>query len=174
MADTQTLHGLDGFLVALKKLPPEIGSKGGGPARKALRKGAMVIRDEAERRAPEDTGNLRDSIVTRRDPKPHLSHAAEVYWVGVKGGGRRKYANTKRNRRNRRTGQEYEVSGNAYYWRFIEFGFTRANGDEVAAQPFLRPAFNSKKQEALDVIVLEMTKGIDKAVRKVARQNRKR
>lgn len=156
MADTQTLHGLDGVLDNLKKLGAEA-SKRGGPARAALAKAAKVIRDEAIKRAPEKTGNLRDNIIMKRDPKPQMVGAAEVYWVGVKGGGRRKYADTKRNRRNRRTGQEYEVSGNAWYWKFHEFGT-----EKMRARPFLRPAFEATKQEALETIITELKRGIER------------
>lgn len=163
MADTQTLHGLDGVLDNLKALGA-LASKRGGPVRASLAKGAKVIRDEAIKRAPERTGNLRDSIIMKRDPKPQMVGAAEVYWVGVKGGGRRKYAGTKRNRRNGRTGQEYEVSGNAYYWRFIEFGT-----EKLRARPFLRPAFEATKHEALNTIVTELKRGINRIQLKAAK-----
>lgn len=163
MADTQTLHGLDGVLDNLKKLGAEA-SKRGGPARAALAKGAKVIRDEAIKRAPEKTGNLRDNIIVKRDPKPQIYGAAEVYWVGVKGGGRRKYANTRRNRRNRRTGQTYEVSGNAFYWRFIEFGT-----EKMKARPFLRPAFEAMYGAATETIITELKRGINAIQLKAAK-----
>ena len=70
--------GLDGVLDMLKKLPPEIVSKRGGPVRAALRKGALVIQkqekanlqaiisgtnDEGERLS---TGLLMDNVIVSR------------------------------------------------------------------------------------------------------------
>lgn len=160
--DTHTLQGADDLLARLKALPPEIASSKGGPARAALAKAARLIRDEAIQRAPEDTGNLKDNIIMKRDPNPKRSGANEIYWVGVRGGGRRKYANTKRNRRNKRTGQTYEVAGNAYYWRFFEFG-----SEKLRPQPFLRPAFEARAAEAEAVIIDGLDKGITRIVRKL-------
>lgn len=164
---TSTVHveGLDNVLRNLKALPKEMVSKSGGPAKTALRKAANVIRDEAEMRAPKDSGFMASQIVSRRDSKPQLVGATEHYWVGVKGGGRRKYANTRRNRAKNRAGATYAVAGNAYYWRFVEFGTEKWGG-----KPFLRPAFESKKGEALDTFVREINAGIDKIVAKMRKR----
>lgn len=166
MAETVRVAGLDGVLERLQALPAAVGAKGGGPARAALAKGARVFRDQAIANAPRDTGLLQESIVARRDSKPHLIGASEAYFVGVKRKAKR-YANTKRNRGKGRAGKTYFVDGTAYYWMFAEFGT-----EKMAARPFLRPAFEARKEEALNVIVDELRRGLDRATAKLARLNR--
>ena len=163
-SELTTIRGLDGLLDALMALPPEVASKNGGPARVALAKGARVIRDDARLRAPVGkTGNLKKNIVMKRDSNPQRSGANERYTVGVRGGAKN-YANTKRNVRKGRAGKEYKTDGNTYYWRFKEFGTKK-----MPADPFLRPAFESKKEEALNVIASTLASGIERAAKKVAR-----
>jgi len=161
MAETVRVAGLDGVLERLQALPAAVGAKGGGPARAALAKGARVFRDQAIANAPRDTGLLQESIVARRDSRPGMVGASEAYYVGVRRKARR-YANTKRNRGKGRAGKTYFVDGTAFYWLFLEFGT-----EKMAARPFLRPAFESRKEDALNVIVTEMHAGIDRAVRKL-------
>lgn len=161
MAETVRVAGLDGVLERLQALPAAVGAKGGGPARAALAKGARVFRDQAIANAPRDTGLLQESIVARRDSRPGMAGASEAYYVGVRRKARR-YANTKRNRGKGRAGKTYFVDGTAFYWLFLEFGT-----EKMAARPFLRPAFESRKEDALNVIVAEMHAGIDRAVRKL-------
>lgn len=162
---TQYVEGLENVLRNLQALPKEIVSRSGGPAKIALSRGANVIRDEAIARAPVDSGNLQENIVSKRDAKPQMVGASEHFWVGVKGGARRKYANTKRNRGRQRVGKTYRVDGNAYYFRFLEFGT-----EKMQARPFLRPAFESKAPEALDVVTRELNAGIDRIVRKMRKR----
>lgn len=165
MAKTSVqLQGLDGLLDALKALPKEIGAKGGGPARVALAKATRIIRDQAIANAPRDTGLLQENIIMHRDRKPHLAGAAEHYSVGVRRKSRR-YANTKRNKGKGRVGKTYFVDGTAYYWMFLEFGT-----EKMAARPFMRPAFESRKEEAMATIVTELRAGLDRAARKLARK----
>jgi len=163
VSNLQHVKGLDGLLDALKALPPEIASKNGGPARAALAKGARIIRDDARQRVPVDTGAVKANIVMKRDSRPDRFGANERYTIGVRGGAS-KYANTKRNVRKGRAGKEYKTAGSTYYWRFLEFG-----SEKAPAHPFLRPAFESNQQRALDVIVSTLTKGIERAAKKVAR-----
>ncbi len=86
------------------------------------------------------------NIVTK--PAKSRSKSYVVMRVGIKGGA--KYADTSVNRRLGRVGQENENAGSksnpggdTWYWRFLEFGTSRTR-----AKPFLRTAFNSKKDEA--------------------------
>lgn len=166
MAETVRVTGLDGVLERLKSLPPELGSKGGGPARAALAKGARLFRDQAIANAPRDTGLLQESIVARRDSRPGMAGASEAYYVGVRRKARR-YANTKRNRGKGRAGKTYFVEGTAFYWIWLEFG-----SEKMRARPFLRPAFEARKEEALNVIVDELRRGLDRATAKLATLNR--
>lgn len=161
-SNMQHVKGLEGLLLALRELPTEVAGKNGGPARGALARGAKIIRDEARLNAPKDSGELAKNIVMKRDTKPRQSGVGERYTVGVRGGSKR-YANTKRNVRKGRAGAEYKTAGNTYYWRFKEFGT-----EKMKAEPFLRPAFESKKQQALSVIAETLRKGIERAAKKVA------
>lgn len=158
------VQGLDGVLEALQALPREVASKNGGPARAALARGARIIRDEARRLAPVDSGSVRDNIVMKRDTQPQRAGANERYRVGVRGGSLSTYSNTARNRRKGVVGQKYEKAGATYYWRFLEFGTAK-----MAARPFLRPAFETKKEAALKEIVSSLSKGIARLARKLAK-----
>jgi len=47
-----------------------------------------------------------------------------------------------------RAGKRYRKRDvDAYYWRFVEFGTAK-----MAARPFMRPAFEAKKGDALEAI----------------------
>ena len=161
MADAFQVQGLDGVLDRLKALPEAVGAKGGGPVRAALAKGARVFRNQAISNAPRDTGLLQESIVARRDSRPGAVGATEAYFIGVKRKSRR-YSNTKRNRGKGRAGKTYFVDGTAFYFFFLEFGT-----EKMAARPFLRPAFEARKEDAMNTIITELNAGIDRAVRKL-------
>jgi len=157
------LDGLDGILDALKKLGKEA-SKRGGPARKALFQGAKVIRDAARQGAPVDTGALKKNIVAARDRRPESDGASEQYFVGVKGGARKPYANSARNRRSGKAGGTYQTQGSTYYWRFLEFGTAK-----MPPVPFLVPAFEQNKEAALAAIVKSMRVEVDKIAARVGK-----
>lgn len=156
MAQFQYVEGLEGILDTLKKLPPELVSKRGGPVRTALRKAGVVIQKEVQanvRRIVEEpnkdgqpsdsTGNLEKAIiVSRRKPRPGFK--GEIFSVRVKRGAK--------NIRG--------VTANKY-GGILEFGY-----EGVPAKPWLRPAFEAKKQEALDTFVSDLRKRIDGAVKK--------
>lgn len=171
MAEQVTIAGLDGLLEALQDLPREIASRNGGPVRTALGRGARLIKDEVVRRAPVKSGRLQKAIIAARDRNPQRSAPgfSERYIVGVRGGARQKLANNRRNRRAGTAGQSVAKEGNAFYWRFSEFGTAKQQ-----AKPFLRPAFESSKQAALDEIVSSLGKGIDRIAARLARQGRGR
>ena len=164
------IEGLDGLLDALKALPPAIASKNGGPARIALAKAAKLIRDDARARAPKDTGALAANIVMKRDSRPDRHGVGERYTVGVRGGSLSTYSDTKRNRRKGLVGKKYNKSSQTYYWRFNEFGTKTEMGTEkMPARPFLRPAFERNAIAGLNLIAEELTRGIERAAKKVAR-----
>lgn len=152
------IEGLAELAKRLRELPSELSGKNGGPLRKAIGRASVVIRDEARRLAPVDTGNLRDNIIAVRKRKSPQGN--EGYFIEVRRK-RRKYANTRANRRKQRAGMTYESMGEAYYGMFIELGTAK-----MPAQPFLRPAFESKKVEAVEVFRAEFAKAIAKAEKK--------
>ena len=162
MVDTRTLHGVDDLLATLKSLPPEIVSKRGGPVKSALRKGAVVIQKAAKaniRRVvakTEDAGYtstkvLEDAVVVRRDPNPQRAGASERYRVLIARG--RKYEGRLNN------GKPVTAVMTA---RYLEFGT-----EDQAAEPWLTPAYMSEKERAVETIVADLRKGIDRIVKKL-------
>lgn len=153
------IEGLSELLETLKRLPPEIVSKRGGPVRAALRKAGVVIQREAQanvRRIVEEpnkdgkpsdsTGTLEKAIiVSRRKPTPGFK--GEIFSVRVKRGAK--------NARG--------VTANKY-GGILEFGH-----EGVPAKSWLRAAFETKKQTALDTFVTELRKRIDAAAKKARR-----
>ena len=118
-------------------------------ARKSLRgavnAGASVIKKEAQLRAPKLTGALAKNFYQKqiREASTVLS---QTFYVGVRSGLAR-YAKNKANKKAGRAGKVYKDSGATFYWKFVEFGTSK-----MPARPFLRPAFESRKNEAVDAI----------------------
>jgi HK97 gp10 family phage protein len=158
---TVRLTGLDGVLQTLKSLPPEVVSKRGGPVKSALRKGALVILREAklnlahstESLTGDDTstGLLQKSLIASRG-KPPSGTNGERYLVRIK---KRSY------KRNGKTVTTQQTAN------FLEYGT-----EKQRAEPWLRPAFNAKAQQAISTVETELLKGIDRVVKKLASQNR--
>lgn len=120
-------------------------------ARAATAAGAQVIRKEAVRLAPQSSephqlgrrkdqivqpGNLKRNIIIKRMPKSSLS---SEHIVTVRHG----------------SGQ---APKDAFYGSFVEFGTAK-----MPAQPFLRPAFESQKEAAVEQIAKRIKARIDRA-----------
>ena len=160
--ETIRIEGLTGVLEALKSLPPEIVSKRGGPVRSALRKAAVVLRDQAqanvrriiaESNGEDDnrsTGLLLKSIYVKRS-RVARGKNGEAFVVGIKRG--QKYPQERQARR--------EVVTAVQVGRLLEYATEKRR-----AHPWLRPAFDAKKNAALDTFGTEVRKGIQAAIRK--------
>jgi HK97 gp10 family phage protein len=59
-------------------------------------------------------------------------------------------------------GKKRNVDRDSYYWRFVEFGTSK-----MSARPFMRPAFDGNKLEALNRIKEYLTARIDKEAAKL-------
>ena len=161
------IEGLDGVLKSLQDLPKEISQKRGGPVRAALRKGANVIRAQAQANVRHitatpnvgggdySTGLLAKSIKVVKG-RAHKTLNGERMFVLVPK--RARYPISKRTP----TGMPVVMVG-----RMLEYG-TKRN----PAHPWMGPAFHAKKNEAVDVTITELKKGIDKAVEALSRKNR--
>lgn len=158
MADELKITGLDETLAALRALPSALAGRNGGPIRAALFAGAKPFKVTAQERVRVRTGDLRDNIVIRRDRNPAASGATERYTITLRGK-RRKYANTKLNRRLRRAGSRYEDVLNKNKARWLEFGTSR-----MPAYPFMRPAFESNKSAAVTIFAETLRKRVDATV----------
>lgn len=144
-----TIH-VDGLRELEKKLlalPDKVNRR---VLRKAVSDGAAVVRDEMRIRAPLYTGS-----VSQGHPPPgtlkkavFMSHARtshqgyEAFVVGV------------------RHGKKAGKTGDAFYFRFVEFGTVK-----MAPRPFMRPAFDVKKEAALQAITASLADGISQAAR---------
>ncbi|MFP1559187.1 HK97-gp10 family putative phage morphogenesis protein [Escherichia coli] len=106
--------------------------------RDATRAGAEIMRDAVVERAPERTGKLKKNVVvlTRR-----LLKASGGNYLGcahIRG----------RNLRTGNSDNSMKASDprNAFYWRFVELGTMN-----IAAHPFIRPAFDTTEELAARV-----------------------
>ncbi|QXE85968.1 HK97 gp10 family phage protein [Geomonas nitrogeniifigens] len=147
MADIKTgtieIKGLAELEKRLQALPDKLAKN---VLTRALRAGAAVFRDEAKRIAPKDTGEMARDIMLK---KPRKGNGLE-YQVYVRSGKKSRMAGKKRN-----------VDRDSFYWRFVEFGTAK-----MAAKPFMRPAFEAKRQEAIEKVRESLAANIDKELSK--------
>lgn len=118
--------------------------------RKSVRAGADVIKEEIDNTAPELTGKLKKNIVVIFGKGASGSVVAGIHIRG----------------RNPKTGNsdntmKTDSPNNAFYWRFLEEGTSK-----MSAHPFIRPAFDSKQDEAASAAFDEMAKAFDEAISK--------
>ena len=161
MAETIKVHGLQELSQTLMKLPKELEKR---VIMGALRAAGQTIRKDAMARAPiletpdprRRAGTLRKNISVRR-----VKGKTAVY-VGVFGASRKKIAAFKA----AGGGKGANNPDDPYYWKWVEFG-----AKKMAARPFLRPAFEAQKYEALRMFEVYMRKRLAKEARKVALAN---
>jgi HK97 gp10 family phage protein len=117
----------------------------------AIRAGAVVIQKEARQLAP-----ISD--------RPHMlgkgSKALEIQPGTLKKSIKVRLAP----RKSRERPIEYwvYVSKKAWYWKFVEFGTSK-----MAQKQFMRPAFDGKKEAAIEAIRIYMSARIDKEAAKI-------
>jgi HK97 gp10 family phage protein len=165
--ETFSIEGLAEVKARLEALPRELVSKGGGPVRVGLRKGALVIRDKMRQNAQEvidrpnvgggdeSTGLLVKSITVKRG-KAHASLKGERYWVMIPK--RLRYPISTRSP----SGISVERVG-----QMLEYGTSR-----VPAYPWAGPAFHATKGEAVAVVVREMGRGLSRVEKQLQRIKR--
>jgi HK97 gp10 family phage protein len=163
MAELATVKGLQELGEALRALGEEV-QRGGGPLKRALRAGAMLLVEDAQARAPVDKGNLRISIRAVRDSNPRARGRTEAYFIGARRG---------KAPRDRRRGKKKDVPwtltpGTAYYAPFIEFGVP-VHGRP--ARPFLRPAFEATREKILALFKAHLAADIAKIAARQARRS---
>lgn len=156
---TAQVNGLRELGEALKEFGEQVGKR---YLRRATFQAAEVFKEEAEKRAPVDTGAMRDAIAVFRRRPP--SADAALYVVGVK-----KIRYTRKEKRALRllkqANRTVKVIGDAYYWRFVELGTVK-----MKARPFIRPAFETKKAEAIAKFKEALADGVERA-KKAAQRN---
>ena len=159
------LNGLNGVLETLKALPPEVVSRRGGPVKSALRKAAVVIFKQARANLQAATANVNDegenfstgllekNLVVTRGKAPR-DGKGERYLVRVR---RKSY---------QRKGKTVTTLATA---NLLEYGSSKQ-----PAEPWLRPAFETRAGEAIRTAETELIKAIDRVVKKLANQNKGR
>jgi HK97 gp10 family phage protein len=149
---TQDVKGLRELGEALKSFGSILGKKYLG---RATSSAAAVFRDGARSLAPVKTGTLRENIaIFKHTTDGNTAH----YTVGVRP--IRLTARSKKVLRvlKRATGSRSAIAGDPFYWRFIEFGTSK-----MAARPFMRPAFESRKGAALETFRKTLADGVQAA-----------
>ena len=141
------IEGLDEIVKNMQAIAKDLK---GDPLRASLRKGLNVIRDQARTNAPRgETGRLAPAINTRPLPADDVpSNATDGQELFV--------ASSRK--------KDADAPGNAWYWHFVEFGTKK-----MPARPFLAPAFDSRKQAAIDEFVNEMRKQLERNVKRIAK-----
>jgi len=158
------IKGLEGVVKTLRELPPELVSKRGGVVRRAASKAINVIRNQARvnlraRTLSGDnsnTGFTAKSVVSKRK-KPPAGVNGERFIVTVK------Y-------------EDHPTSRGVYKRKKIkanDIAFMMEYGTiNQPPEPWLRPAYESKKELAVSTATAEVLSGIKKAVDKLSRQNK--
>lgn len=142
MIERVTIEGLDELQTALRKLPDATAKN---VVRRILRARAQPIADRAEQLAPEDQGDLKDSIavstrLSKRQKRMHRKvdpHDIEVY-VGP---------------------------GPLPQAHLQEFGTQNHQ-----AKPFMRPAWDAEKNKVLHNLRVDLWNEIQKAAARLARK----
>lgn len=150
------IKGLDNILEMLNKLPPELVSNKGGVVAKSARAGISVISNESKKQLKRvvstpgktgenySTGLSATKIRYKRDTRVKNG---ERYYMTVKGV---PYPDRKADKK----GKFFRTNDAAY---MLEYGTSKQ-----AAEPWLRPAFESKKEEAINKATSSLVAGVDK------------
>jgi len=119
----------------LKKLGPKLGKK---IIRRAMRPAAKVVRDEAKANCPVDTGTLRQSIKVRAAKRSRQKIELLVTT----------------------SGSDNLFTGSAYYGGMVEWGTAFQ-----APRPYMRSAYDAKKDEAKKIARTNMLSLIEAELR---------
>lgn len=170
---TVELKGLGALRRAMEELPKRLDRK---ILNDGLLAGARLVRDEARALAPVlapgddrrwQRGALKRAIrATRIKPR---DYAAEVI-VSVRKLSRKAIGRIKARQavarlagKKVRVGGRY-IPGDAFYWHWVEFG-----RPGMKAQPFLRPAFESRKMRAVEEAIKVFRDRVQLEIEKLSR-----
>lgn len=156
--------GIDGVLATLQALPAEVVSKSGGPVKAALRAGARVLLREAALNLARSTGNLSADEDTRRSTGLLLKNLIASRGKAPIGGNGERYL--VRVRSKSYPDRKGEITTTLKTAQLLEYG-----SSQQPAEPWLRPAFAAKAEQAITTTQTELVKGVDRVVARLARQN---
>lgn len=150
---TVKIEGLEEVQRKLKLLPERLGNRA---LRRALRRGANVVRDAARNNAkriddPETREMIHKNIaVAGGGRRREKAAGGPMMRVGVRGGARPT------------SGDNGTPGGNTTHWRFQEFGTSKAK-----AQPFMRPAAANSAGAVFSTVAQAAVTEIDKELAKL-------
>lgn len=150
---TVKVEGLAEIDKKLRQLPERLGRNA---LKRALRKGANVIKQQAQANAkgiddPATREQIAKNIAVASGSRKREREAGGLLMrVGVAGGARPT------------RGDNGQPGGNTTHWRFVEFGTSTAR-----AQPFMRSAMASAAERAMSVTSDAMNTEIDKELAKL-------
>lgn len=147
------VRGLAQLNKALKTLPETVQRN---VLSRAVVRGARIIQRAAKSRAPVLSGNLRKNIIVSRGVRRGTEASAFV--IIRKWSQKAIAAFKKRSKKKGRANPR-----DPFYWQFLEFGTSK-----MAARPFMRPAFEAKKEEAAKEVRDALREEIEKELRKLA------
>lgn len=153
MADF-SITGVDQIIDRLSSLPSKLQKKA---AKVATRRAAALIRDEARRLAkrvddPDARATIWKNIRVQEATRTGRRIGGVVMRVGVVGGAQLG------KKLKQRQAESAGLPGRAtQHWRLIEFG-----SEHNRAQPFMRPAMESKANAAIDKLATELSAAIDR------------
>lgn len=119
--------------------------------RDATRAGAEVLKEEVIARAPVRTGKLKKNVVVvtqKSRRRGEISSGVHIRGVNLRTG-------------NSDNTMKANNPRNAFYWPFVELG--TAN---MPAHPFVRPAYDTREEEAASAAIARMNQAIDEVLSK--------
>lgn len=149
--------GMQGEAEIVRKLRALSKRAGRNAMRRALRKGAIVVRNAARANAkriddPRTASDIsRNIAVQAGSRKKEQEYGGIVMRVGVMGGARF-----------RKAGGEDLPGKNTTHWRYVEFGTSTE-----AAHPFMRPAASNSAGAVATVVAAAAEAEIDKEIAKL-------
>ena len=157
MSEDVRVEGLEELARALRELPQRAARNG---LRASVYAGAKVIRDEAKLKAPMATG----SVAKGHPPPGTLKRAIIMKQIGELSGPQKQtfFVTVRQGKQYRNQGKKGNLSQDAWYWRFVEFGTVK-----MSAKPFLRPAFEGKKMEAVNAIKQRLAERVEQAAQEL-------
>lgn len=162
------IDGLDEVERKLKSLPVKFGNRA---MRRALRKGANLIRDAARTNArrvddPQTPEVIAKNIVTQSMSRARERQAGAIGMrVGVLGGAKSYKKGSRRGKEGTAYvtgGDKSNPGGDTFYWRFLEFGTS-----EMKAQPFMRPAMASQASAVFTTVAAQASVELAKELEKL-------
>ena len=155
MAVYVDLKGIDGVLNILRRLPPELVAKNGGPVVLALKAGARKIYKPAQSRLEQvtdterSTGLLEKSLVVRRGKAPKS------------GRGERVIIRVRKKVYPRKSIKDVTTLKTAH---LLEYG-----SNKQTAEPWLRPAFNAHARDAIDTATASLVTQLNTLVARLGK-----